>query len=157
MKKTTHELVLQALIASVYVAVTFALQSVSFMPVQFRVSEVMLILVLFNPKHALGLTVGTVIANSFSTVSVIDIVVGSLATYISLWFMIYLKNKKMKYLAPAVFNGIIVGLMLTLVLDLPLLYSMFSVFGSELVVTFVPWILIGDKVLNNDGMKRIFG
>lgn len=157
MNKTTKEIALQALIAAVYVAITFVFQSMSFMPQQFRISESMLILVLFNPKHILGLTLGTIIANSFSTVGLIDIAVGSFASYVSLWFMVRLKDKYMKYLAPAVVNGIIVGLMLAIVFELNFVYAMGSVFASEVLVTFVPWVLIGEKVLKNEELKRIFG
>ncbi|NMB18842.1 MAG: QueT transporter family protein, partial [Erysipelothrix sp.] len=117
MNKTTKELVLQSIIAAVYVAITFVFQSMSFMPQQFRVSEFMLILVLIHPKNALGIILGTLLANVFSSVGAVDIVVGTFATYLSLKLMVRVQLKWLKYLMPSIINGIIIGIMLYAVLD----------------------------------------
>ena len=157
MNKTTKELVLQSIIAAVYVAITFVFQSMSFMPQQFRVSEFMLILVLIHPKNALGIILGTLLANVFSSVGAVDIVVGTFATYLSLKLMVRVQLKWLKYLMPSIINGIIIGIMLYAVLDFPLIYSAVSVFVSEAVVTFIPWFIIGDKIIKNRRIIEIFG
>lgn len=157
MNKTTKELVLQSIIAAVYVAITFVFQSMSFMPQQFRVSEFMLILVLIHPKNALGIVLGTLLANVFSSVGAVDIVVGTFATYLSLKLMVRVQIKWLKYLMPSIINGIIIGIMLYIVLDFPLIYSAVSVFVSEAVVTFIPWSIIGDKIIKNKRIIEIFG
>lgn len=157
MNKTTKELVLQSIIAAVYVAITFVFQSMSFMPQQFRVSEFMLILVLIHPKNALGIVLGTLLANVFSSVGAVDIVVGTFATYLSLKLMVRVQIKWLKYLMPSIINGIIIGIMLYVVLDFPLIYSAVSVFVSEAVVTFIPWYIIGDKIIKNRRIIEIFG
>lgn len=157
MNRVVKELTLQALIATTYVVLTFVFQSVSFLSIQFRISEVLLILVLFNSKNAMGILLGTMIANMFSPMALFDVVFGTMATYLAIWFMLRLRNKIYIYLAPAVLNGIIIGISLNLVLDLPLIYSMFTVFISEIFVTMVPWLLFEDLLRKNDELKRIFG
>ena len=156
MKFNTRELALQAMVAAVYVAVTFALQSVSFMAIQFRISEFLLILVLVNKKNAIGIIIGTLLANTFSDAGLIDVVVGTFATFLALQVMIYSKNKWVQYLAPAVLNGIIIGIMLWAVFDLRLVINMVSVFVSEVVVTFVPWVLMGKYIFENESIQEIF-
>lgn len=157
MKNKTNELVLQGLIAASYVAITFVFQSMSFMPQQFRISEILIILVLVHPKNTIGIVIGTLIANIFSSVGPVDIVVGTFATYVSLWLMVRVKIKWLKYLSPAIANGVIVGIMLAIVLDMNVFIAMGSVFVSEVVVTFVPWLLIGDRILKNKGIREMFG
>lgn len=157
MKNKTNELVLQALIAAAYVALTFVFQSLSFMPSQFRISEFLIIVVLIHSKNTLGIVLGTLIANLLSPIGPLDIVLGTFATYCAIWMMVRLKSKGLKYLAPAIANGVIIGLMLAFVLDMNLWVAMSSVFASEVVVTFVPWILVGDRILKNDGIREILG
>src|SRR5690554_1067129 len=99
------------MIAAVYVAITFAFYSVSFMQEQFRISEILLILVLVHPKNMVGLTLGTVLANALSPVGILDVIVGSFASYLSMQLMVKLKNKWLKYLMPALVNGIIIAIM----------------------------------------------
>ncbi|NLW15329.1 MAG: QueT transporter family protein [Erysipelothrix sp.] len=157
MKFSTKELVLQAMIASMYVVITFLFQSVSFGAEQFRAAEFLLILVLVHPKNMVGIILGTLIANLFSTVGIVDVAVGTFATYLALVLMTKLKGKWLKYLMPAVVNGVIIAIMLNVVFDLPLVITMFTVFGSELIVTMVPWLIIGDKLIENPKIKEIFG
>ena len=157
MNTTTKELVLQAFIAGLYVALTFAFQSVSFMAEQFRISEFLLILVLVHPKNALGILVGTALANTLSAAGPIDIVVGTFATYVAIQMMIRIKIKEVSYLSPAIANGVIIGIILTVLFELPILYTMGSVFVSEVIVTFVPWVLVGNLILKNETIREIFG
>lgn len=156
LKFSTKELVLQAMIAAVYVAITFAFYSVSFMQEQFRISEILLILVLVHPKNMVGLTLGTVLANALSPVGILDVIVGSFASYLSMQLMVKLKNKWLKYLMPALVNGIIIAIMLKVVFDLPLIALMISVFASEFVVTFIPWVIFGSKIVENDKIREFF-
>lgn len=157
MKRATHELALQALIAGLYVAITFVFQGVSFMAEQLRLAEFLLILVLLHHKNMVGILLGTLLANTLSPIGVLDIVVGSFATYAVMWLMVRVEIKWLKYMAPAIGNGVIIGIMLAFVYGLPVFYAMGSVYLSEMIVTFVPWVLIGDKILKNKTIQGIFG
>lgn len=118
--KKTNRLVLSAVIAALYVALTFMQEFIaptsSSMAVQFRVSEALTVLSLFTPAAIPGLTVGCFIAN-FSVMGALpmDIVLGSFASFLACFFMYRLRNATVRgipvasLLMPAVFNGIIIG------------------------------------------------
>jgi uncharacterized membrane protein len=63
---TTRRVVWVAIVAALYVVFTIGIAPLSFGPVQFRISEVFKILVLFDPFLCLGIGMGTFVANLFS-------------------------------------------------------------------------------------------
>lgn len=120
-KITTKQLVQIAVIAAIYAALTGVFMSVSFTPLQLRVSEVMVLLAYFNPLYIIGLTLGCFIANLLmSPVPFYDCVFGTLATLISVGAISLtakiFKGSKMGVLVaaiwPVLFNAVIVGGML---------------------------------------------
>lgn len=120
MSEKIHRLVLSAVIASLYVALTYVQEMLfpasATMAVQFRVSEALTVLSLFTPAAIPGLTVGCFIAN-FSVLGALptDIVLGALASLLACLFMYRLRNITVKgfpfvsLFMPALFNGIIIG------------------------------------------------
>lgn len=60
---TTRRVVLIAIVGALYVVLTLGIAPLSFGPIQFRVSEVLKILVLFDPFLTLGIGIGTLLAN----------------------------------------------------------------------------------------------
>ena len=96
MKKfTTKDLALSSIIGALYVALVFAFFFISFSDIQFRIAEVLLILVIFNPKLAFGIIVGTFVANTFAPGSfgIIDGAFGTLATMVGLIGLIAFRKK----------------------------------------------------------------
>ncbi len=120
MSNKIHRLVLSAVIAALYVAITYAQEMIlptsATMAVQFRVSEALTVLSLFTPAAIPGLTVGCFIAN-FSVLGALptDIALGTLASFLACYFIHRLRNIRVKgfpvisLLMPAIFNGIIIG------------------------------------------------
>ncbi len=120
MSKNARKTALSAIIAALYVALTFAQAAIfpgsTSMAVQFRVSEALTVLALFTPAAIPGLTVGCVVANLVSAGALpVDMVLGSLATFLAVVSMRKLRNITLfkvpfvSLLMPAVFNGIIIG------------------------------------------------
>lgn len=83
-KYTTLYLTRGALIAALYVSLTYAssLFGLSSGAIQFRLSEMLCILPVFMPEAIVGLTLGCLIANLLTGAVVWDIIFGSLATLI---------------------------------------------------------------------------
>lgn len=139
MKKfTLIDLVRQSIIASIYVILVYAFYFMSFKSIQFRIAEILLILVFFDKKSVIGLTFGVIVANLASPMLPYDMTLGVLATIISLTFLLILK--KWPYIAlifPAIINGLIVGLILYLALDLPYWINVLYVFIGEFTVTYI--------------------
>ena len=65
MKSRIFFITRSALIAAIYFALATVLQPVSFGPVQFRLSEALVLLPLFMPESIIGVTVGCFLSNFF--------------------------------------------------------------------------------------------
>ena len=78
-KLNTRQIALNGVVAGLYAAITILTASFAYGDIQFRIADAMCLLVVLEPSLTVGLTLGCVIANIFSTVSVLDIVVGSAA------------------------------------------------------------------------------
>lgn len=143
-----------ALIAALYLVLT--LIAPSYGAVQFRFSEVMLLLMLINSSYAPGLIVGCIIANLFSPMGLTDVVFGTLATAISLFIMSKTRNYQLiSTLWPALINGIIVGMELYFVLKLPFWASAISVFLGEFIVITCVGLPIFKIIMMNKQLVKI--
>ena len=81
MNLSKQNLTRQAIVAALYAVLTWAIPALSYGPIQFRLSEVMTLLAFFNPQYVVGLTVGCALSNIISSLGMIDIVVGTFATF----------------------------------------------------------------------------
>lgn len=116
MKKSLRALTFGAVVAALYAVLTIAFGFMSYGPVQFRISEALTILPFFSPVSVAGLTVGCLLANIFSPISWLDMVVGTGATLIGAAGTLFCRNKNLWYLAPLppiISNTVIIGLLLT--------------------------------------------
>ena len=93
--KNIKRIVISALIAALYATLTIALAPISYLGVQFRISEIMVLLAFYKKDYIVGLTLGCFIANILGPNGTIDIVLGTFATFISVWG-IYLTGKYIK-------------------------------------------------------------
>jgi len=101
-----------AILAALYTAITLLTASFAFGPVQFRMAEALSVLCCFQPHLGVGITLGCFIANLFSTVSALDIVVGTLATLLACLMMARCQNVFLMILPNVLVNGIFIGAML---------------------------------------------
>lgn len=146
------KLVKNAIVASLYLVLT--LVAPSYGAVQFRFSEVMLLLMLVNSNYVSGLIIGCMVANLFSPMGLVDVVVGTSATAISLLFMSKTKNQIIATLWPAIFNGLIVGAELYFMLKLPFIVSAISVaMGEFVVITFIGLPIFKVLIMNKQVIK----
>lgn len=142
---TTNRIVKTAIVASIYAAVTVGLSPLSYGPIQFRLSEVLVLLAFINSDYIIGLTIGCLIANLLGPYGLADIICGTFATFVSA-YLIYITPKfiKSKYaiwvasLWPVIANAVIIGLMLNVFFKLPLILNMLQIgIGEFGVVTVV--------------------
>jgi len=133
---TARLLVRAALYAALYAALTLApgLNALSYGQVQFRVSEVLLVFACVDPAAVVGLTVGTALGNFGSPMLLVDVVVGSLLTLVAAALMYRIGPRFVALVAPVVVNGLGVGAMLALVLELPFWASAVWVATGEAAV-----------------------
>ena len=156
---STRRIVKSGVIAAIYVVLTVALSVLSYGSIQFRVAEALMLLCLFSKDYVVALTLGCFIANIFSTVGVIDAVVGTAATLFA-GVCIYLSRNKLNFFTasifPVLFNAVFVGLELWIVLNAPLVLSMIEVAIGEIVcVTIVGGLLMKALSKNKAFMSMI--
>ncbi len=108
----TRTISINAIIAALYAVVTIICGPLSYEFAQFRISEILNLMVFFNPTYTLGLTLGCLIANLASTVGLYDIIFGTLATLVSCLLIVlfskFIKSLFLAGLIPSIINAIIV-------------------------------------------------
>ncbi|MQS52720.1 QueT transporter family protein [Companilactobacillus mishanensis] len=132
---TVQTIVSTAVIAAMYVAVTFVLQPLSFGAIQVRMSEMFNYLVLFNKKYVWGVTLGVFLANFMSPTWALDVPIGTIATLLVLFFVLWItkftKDLRVKFIITAVVFA----------------FSMFTVAGELFIAFKMPfwfgWLTIG--------------
>ena len=99
-----------AMIAAIYVVLTYVFAPFSFGEVQIRIAEALTILPVFTPAAIPGLFVGCIVGNILGGAILPDIIFGSIATLIGAVGSYYLgkKNKWLVCLPPILSNTIIV-------------------------------------------------
>ena len=138
------------IVGALYVALTLLLAPLSYGAVQFRLSELLMILVLYNPIYSISMIFGCMIANLSSPMAQIDIWFGTLATIISIIPMLFIKNKPLASLFPALVNAIVIGLELKFAYELPFLLSAAQVFIGEFVVVTIIGLPVFKSIEKNE-------
>lgn len=133
----TQKLVRGAIIAALYVAITFLLAPVSFGNVQFRASEALTVLPILFPEAIFGLYVGVMLANILGGLGPIDIFGGSLITLVAAWLTYRFRGNVLAYLSPILLNGFLVSIYLAPILNIPYWLSVVTLSISEAAVVFV--------------------
>ncbi len=88
-----------AIIAALYVALTFVFAPISFREIQVRIAEALTILPVFTPAAIPGLFLGCLLGNIMGGAMLPDVIFGSLATLIGAFFTWKLR-KFSPWLAP---------------------------------------------------------
>ncbi len=141
-------LVKSSVVGAMYAAMTLFLPF-GYLGFQFRLAELLVLLVFIDKRYIYGLTLGCLVANLGSPLGPVDIIFGTLATFISLYLITKTKNLLIATLWPAIINGIIIGQVLYRVLALPLFLSMAQVFFGEFVVVTLMGYFLFKRILKD--------
>ncbi|HHT82206.1 MAG TPA: QueT transporter family protein [Acholeplasmataceae bacterium] len=156
MKKfTLRDLTLQSIIAAIYVVLSLVFKEISFGIVNFRISEILVVLILFSPKHLIGVTIGCLISNLFSPMAAFDVPIGTSATLVAGLLMILFRRKAWTLIFATIINAFAVGWMLWFAQDFPFWESVGFVALGEFVVTFVFGLPIYFFLKNSLELKEI--
>ncbi|MBQ8201715.1 MAG: QueT transporter family protein [Clostridia bacterium] len=141
---TTRSLCASAVIAALYAALTALLAPISYGSIQCRISEAFTLLPMVLPQAIPGLFVGCLIANLFSPmVTIWDILFGSMATLLAAIGTYALRRTPILAAAcPVIANGLIVGTVLSVTLNLPLALTMAEVALGELAAVAIGFALL---------------
>lgn len=152
----TRNLVRTAMTAAIYGAFTIAISSLSYGPIQLRLTEIIVLLAFIDYGYIPGLVLGCVIANIFSPMGLVDMAFGSIATLISVFLISKTKNLLMATIYPSIVNGIVIALELHFILNLPLLLSFGEVaLGEFIVVTCLGYPIFRTILKNTKLVKSL--
>ncbi|WP_291579866.1 QueT transporter family protein [Clostridium sp. UBA6640] len=151
----TKKLLKVSLVAAIYAVITYVLAPISFGAVQFRLSEVMTLLAFVDPLYVPALTLGCAIANLFSPAGVIDVIVGTAATFIATFAMSKSKNIIIASLYPTIINAVMIGAMLYYAFNLPLVLSALQVGAGEFVVVTLIGVPIFKLLSRDKNLKNM--
>ena len=163
----------QALIAALYVALTFAVPVLSFGMMQLRLSEAMTVLPVLYLPATLGLTIGCALANligffaGVNPIGLIDAPVGAVATLLAGLCAAAVgrllpaeKHPHRRLLLglvfPVLFNGIIVGAELTALFLESFWLNFFWVAAGETVICYVLGYPLGLGLQRSNVYRRLF-
>lgn len=129
------------MIAALYVVLTLITYPISFLGVQFRFAELLVLLCFFRKDYIIGLSVGTAIVNFTSPIGVLDVAFGTLATIVACLGIMFSKQLAIACLFPIISNAFIVGFELWKFLGEPFWISTGLVAIGETTVMVVAYIL----------------
>ena len=140
---SVRRLVVCALLAAVYAALTIATGFMSYGNIQLRIAEALCVLPAIFPFTTWGLFVGCILANLMSPSGMLDVIVGSLATLVSCCCTAILGRGGRSMgrsiavcLMPVLWNAVVLGAMFALTGEysrvmFPLL---FALYGGEIAL-----------------------
>ncbi|HLR92110.1 MAG TPA: QueT transporter family protein [Atopostipes sp.] len=164
MKLTTRQLVLNAMMAAIYVVVTIFLPSYG--ALQMRLSEMFAHLPIFNKKYSAGLLLGVAIANFRSEFGIYDVIFGTLHTAVSLFIVFLLIKETDSLVKKLIINSIvfaatsfILALMVAfLTNEMIFFWSIYASFAASIAIVMlvtIPVIIFLDKRIQfNQTMER---
>lgn len=159
-QKKTKTLVTGAIIAALYVVLTFLANAFGLASgvIQVRISEALNVLVCFTGAAVPGVTVGCLLANLLTGGIVMDVIFGTLASFIGAFGGYLLrKNRLLALLCPILSNTIIVPFVLKFAYGAP--DAIWFLFGSVAVGEVVSCGILGfllGHVLDRYGKNRLF-
>lgn len=139
----TNFLVKSAVVAALYAVLTLLLPVASYGPIQFRFSEILVLLVFYNKRFIPGLVLGCAIANLFSPMMLFDVVFGTLSSYIAFRLMLKAKNLYVASIFPVLLVAVpAIGTWLILASDEVFFVLLMQFMLSEFVMVSIIGVMI---------------
>lgn len=135
---SVSRLVKLAAVAAIYVVFTIVIYPLSYKGIQFRISEILVLLCFFRKDYAYSIIVGCLIANIPSPLGLYDMFFGTFQTIVAVFLITKSKNMFFSSLYPVITMPI-VAFELYLALELPFLLTCLTTIAGEFVVV----VLIG--------------
>ena len=158
-KSLIREMAVYAIVATIYVVVTWTLSFMSFGAIQVRIAEALVLLCFFNKKYFTPLVIGCFLANLFSPYGMIDIALGTLATALGLIGVMKSKNMIVASIFPVISNALIIGLELTFingVFEMPVfMFNFVAVAIGEIISVSVLGVILFMILMKNHAFMEL--
>ncbi|MFO8112307.1 MAG: QueT transporter family protein [Desulfosalsimonadaceae bacterium] len=133
---STKQITRGAMIAGLYIVITYILNPISFGPLQFRAAEALTVLPILYPEAVPALFIGVLLANIFGGLGMVDIIGGSFVTLLAAYFTYQYRDTIIAYLSPIILNGLLVSAYLHLFFGVPYLVVVAQITVSQALVIF---------------------
>ena len=163
---TTQRFARIAMVAAIYAAISLVLAPLSYGPIQVRIAEALTMLPLIWQPSIIALTVGCFITNLIGTAMAvtgpIDIVVGTLATFLAAVCTWKFRNRLtaghplLSILMPVLFNAVFVGLELGWMLSPDNMLAMSVIYGLQVAAGELISVVIGYIVVRHLPADKLF-
>lgn len=148
----TNYLVKSAVVAALYAVLTLLLPVASYGPIQFRFSEILVLLVFYNKRFIPGLILGCAIANLFSPMMLFDVAFGTLSSYIAFRLMQKAKNLYLASIFPVLLVIVpAIGTWIILANNEVLLIMIMQFMLSEFIMVSIIGVMIFKILEKNEG------
>lgn len=148
----TNFLVKSAGVAALYAVLTLLLPVASYGPIQFRFSEILVLLVFYNKRFIPGLVLGCALANMFSPMMLFDVIFGTLSSYIAFKLMQRAKNLYIASIFPVLLVSVpALGTWLYLASDEVFLVLLLQFMLSEFVMVSIIGVMLFKVLEKNEG------
>ncbi|EUJ38682.1 QueT transporter family protein [Brochothrix thermosphacta] len=151
----TKTLAISGVLAAIYVVLTLLSGPFAYGWAQFRVSEMMNHLVVYNKKYFPAIIIGVIVANFFSSNGLIDLVFGVAQSVVSLGLIIFIaKFIKNKVLLMAI-NTVIFGITMSFV---AFMLKIIGVLGDANMAFGLAWfyMALGEMAVMSIGMLVMY-
>jgi len=132
-KITTQFITQTAIIAALYTALVYVFAGISFLPFQARIAEALCILPAFTFAAVPGLFIGCILSNIIGGLGIIDIVFGSLATFLAAYLTYIIPKDILKPLPAVLVNAVVVPIILYYTVNSPILLTAFEIFMGQTI------------------------
>lgn len=137
------------IVAAIYFLLTFLTSSFSFMGMQIRIAEMLILLCFFRRDYTIGITIGCAFANIISPLGGWDVLFGTLATLLSCILVSFSKHLLIASIFPVIINAFVVGTELYILLQEPFWINVGLVAAGEaiavIIIGYIFFILLGKK------------
>ena len=148
----TNFLVKSAGVAALYAVLTLLLPVASYGPMQFRFSEILVLLVFYNKRFIPGLVLGCALANMFSPMMLFDVIFGTLSSYIAFKLMQRAKNLYIASIFPVLLVSVpALGTWLYLASDEVFVVLLMQFMLSEFVMVSIIGVMLFKVLEKNEG------
>ena len=108
-KNATRIIAANGIVAALYFALTMASYPIAFGNINFRISEILVLLCFWRPDFIVGITIGCFMSNILSSLGAWDMLFGTLATFFSCVLIAVSPKLFASLIWPIAINAFVVG------------------------------------------------
>ena len=145
-------------VAAIYLVATLLCAPLAYNAIQFRVSEMLMLLCFYNKDYIISMTVGCLLANLFSSLGMVDVVFGTAATIVAAVLIFLSRNKVNLFAAslfPVIANALIVGAEIKFVFGDPFWINAAYVALGEFVCVSILGVIVFKALERNQGFMKL--